>query len=359
MSHHDTRIGFVLLSNSACPLPSTRIAVLNLFPRLRAAGYDPQIVFEPIGATETPDLSGLAERAAARGCELVYFQKVHGPSVLTEMRALREKGIRTVYGVCDRIDDEIVRTTDATTIVTEFLRQQHAPELHDRIHVVHDGIEHPELCHPHANRPTTEILRAVLVTSSALETIPVLGRVPRHLDLTVVGRYPENPTLKQTIRGHLKRALLQPSQPGLGTLRSAGFQTRAWHPERVYADLLDTDIGIIPVDTGFDPLPGRQVSYWEVKSENRLTLKMALGLPVIASPVPAYLDIVEQGVNGYIARTRAEWLDAIDALRDAEHRRQIGSAARRTVLARFSMEAQAQKLIAVFESLRVGAALTT
>lgn len=57
MSHTDKRIGFVLLSNSACPLPSTRIAVLNLFPLLRAAGYDPEIVFEPADATETPDLS--------------------------------------------------------------------------------------------------------------------------------------------------------------------------------------------------------------------------------------------------------------------------------------------------------------
>ena len=361
MSHTDKRIGFVLLSNSACPLPSTRIAVLNLFPLLRAAGYDPEIVFEPASATETPELAGLAERAKARGCSLVFFQKVHGASVLAEMRKLRGLGIRTVYGVCDRIDDEIVRATDATTIVTEFLRQQHASELRERIHIVHDGIERPDICHPHdsdAGSTQASRLRAVLVTSSTLETIPVIGRLPRHLDLTVVGRYPESPSLKQAIRGHLKRALLQPSQPGLGTLRSAGFQTRAWHPERVYADLLDTDIGIIPVDTRFDPLPGREVSYWEVKSENRLTLKMALGLPVIASPVPAYLDIVEQGVNGYIARTRAEWLDAIDALRSPEHRRQIGLAARRTVLERFSMEAQARKLIGVFEKLLAGAELT-
>lgn len=216
MSHTDKRIGFVLLSNSACPLPSTRIAVLNLFPLLRAAGYDPEIVFEPASATETPELAGLAERAKARGCSLVFFQKVHGASVLAEMRKLRGLGIRTVYGVCDRIDDEIVRATDATTIVTEFLRQQHASELRERIHIVHDGIERPDICHPHdsdAGSTPASRLRAVLVTSSTLETIPVIGRLPRDLDLTVVGRYPESPSLKQAIRGHLKRALLQPSQP--------------------------------------------------------------------------------------------------------------------------------------------------
>lgn len=95
-----------------------------------------------------------------------------------------------------------------------------------------------------------------------------------------------------------------------------------------------------------------------MKSENRLTLKMALGLPVIASPVPAYLDIIQQGINGYIARSRAEWLDAIDALRDPGHRREVGAAARSSVLERFSMEAQARKLISVLESVSVEAALS-
>ncbi|WP_374496143.1 glycosyltransferase family 4 protein [Zoogloea sp.] len=354
MKHVDgNRIGFVLLSNSACPLPSTRIAVLNLFPYLKAAGYDPQIVFDPLSASETPDVSGLAERVAEQGFGLIYFQKVHGPSVLAEMRALRAMGIPTVYGVCDRIDDEIVSIADVTVTVTEFLRQQHAAELHDRIHVVHDGIEHPEIqCLHRDEAGPSARLRAVLVTSSTLEAVPALGRVPRHVDLTVVGRYPENPTLKESIRGHLKRALNQP-----GLVRT-GFQTRAWHPQRVYSDLLEADIGIIPVDTGFNPLPGRKISYWEVKSENRLTLKMALGLPVIASPVPAYLDIIQQGINGYIARSRAEWLDAIDALRDPGHRREVGAAARSSVLERFSMEAQARKLISVLESVSVEAALS-
>ena len=84
-----------------------------MFPYLVAAGYEPVIVFEPEAATETPDVTGLAERMQALGIDVAFFQKVHGASVSAEIIALRRLGIRTVYGVCDRVDDDIVRATDA------------------------------------------------------------------------------------------------------------------------------------------------------------------------------------------------------------------------------------------------------
>lgn len=345
------RIGFVLLSNSAHPQPSTRIAVLNMFPYLRAAGYEPVILFEPPAGAETPNVDGVAERAQTEGVDAVFFQKVHGPSVLAAMLALRAMGIPTIYGVCDRIDEEIVRATDATVIVTDFLKRQHPLELQPRIHVVHDGIEAPDLQRPALAPSRDGRLRAALVTSADLESIPILSPLPRFLDLTVIGRYEDELGPLRIVYERLKQALRGPGGPHLAPLFGPGFRTRAWHPERVYQDLMQADIGVIPVDMGFDPLPGRDVSYWEVKSENRLTLKMALGLPVIASPVPSYLPIIEQGVNGYIAHTRAEWLDALDALRDPQHRQQVGRAARASVIERFSMENQARGLISVLQSL--------
>lgn len=79
---------------------------------------------------------------------------------------------------------------------------------------------------------------------------------------------------------------------------------------------------------------------WMRKSENRLTMKMALGLPVVASPVPAYLDIVEQGVNGFIATTPADWHRCLAELRDPALRRSMGMRARQSVLERFSASAR-------------------
>jgi len=111
-----------------------------------------------------------------------------------------------------------------------------------------------------------------------------------------------------------------------------------WDPVGVYSHLEQADIAIIPIDRDGP-------AYWQLKSENRLTLKMAMGLPVIATPIPAYEPIVESGRNAFFAASRADWLASLEALRDPALRRRIGEQARASVLPRFSMEAQAQALI--------------
>jgi glycosyltransferase involved in cell wall biosynthesis len=78
---------------------------------------------------------------------------------------------------------------------------------------------------------------------------------------------------------------------------------------------------------------------------------MAMGLPVIATPIPAYRPVVRQGQNGFLAHDKAEWLSGLSALRDPALRRSIGQQARQTALAEYSMERQAEKLIAVLRGL--------
>jgi glycosyltransferase involved in cell wall biosynthesis len=78
---------------------------------------------------------------------------------------------------------------------------------------------------------------------------------------------------------------------------------------------------------------------------------MAMGLPVIASPVPAYKPVIEQGKNGYLAATRDDWVKYLKELRDPELRELMGQRARDAVINRFSKEEQARKLVAVFDSL--------
>ena len=79
---------------------------------------------------------------------------------------------------------------------------------------------------------------------------------------------------------------------------------------------------------------------------------MAMGLPVIASPVPAYKDIIVQGENGYLATTRDEWLACFEALRDPQRRSAVGRKARESVIHRYSKEEQALKLLAVLRLLK-------
>jgi len=125
-------------------------------------------------------------------------------------------------------------------------------------------------------------------------------------------------------------------------LEQAGFE-----PHMVF----EPDIGIIPIDPTREPDRDLPDALWRVRSENRLTMKMCVGLPVAATPVPAYEVVVHSGKNGFLCSSRDEWLDALTALRDPDLRREVGERARRDVLERYSKEEQARQLIRVLKGL--------
>jgi hypothetical protein len=348
-------IGFVLLSNSRTPIPSTRIAALNMFPFLRAANFEPKIVFEPQHATETPDLAAIADKVVADRLGIVVFQKVHGPSVEALARRLSATGTKTVYSVCDLVDIGMAAATDITITVTDYLKNLYPRELHSKIRVVHDGIERPEICKTawrddpgsHA-RP----LRAVLVTSDSLSYLPLIGDPPKWLEVVIVGRYPAPAARRlQQIKWELAARDIRSKFAHVRFLANPRIRRVPWDPSGVYGALMEADIGIIPIEgTGSSQISGR-VPAWQLKSENRLTLKMAVGLPVIASPIPAYEAIVEHGRNGFFARSPIEWTRHLEALRDAAMRRELGKAARESVFPRFSVAEQARRLIDVLATM--------
>lgn len=349
------KIGFVLLSSAQNPIPSTRISVLNMFPFLRAAQFDPHIVFEPNQNTETPEVSGLATKLRAEGFRIVFFQKVHGASVITLAHELHAAGIKTVFGVCDVVEPAMVEATDATITVTNYLKSLHPNELQSRIATVHDGIERPELHKTDWGLHSGSLahpLRAVLVTSIELDRLPVLVNPPSWLQVTIIGRYPVANQRLQRLRQARWQLAGQAGWPEqlnyLRFLVNPRIRRLAWNAGGVYDAMEQADIGIIPIETDTDK---GAVEGWKVKSENRLTLMMAMGLPVIATPIPAYEPVVRQGQNGFLARNKSEWLRYLSALRDPTLRRSIGEHARKTALPAYSMERQAEKLIATLRGL--------
>lgn len=353
------RIGFIILSNSRNPIPSTRISVLNMFPYLRASGFDPQIVFEPEQGTEKPHLpANLLSHVLAEGFRIIYFQKVHGPDVENLARILRSHGILTVYGVCDLVNEMMAALTDATVIVTDYLKSLYPETLWPKIHVVHDGIEHPEFMvsgYRGIQGSRIRPLRAVLVTSSSLDHLPVFTNPPPWLEIEIIGRYAPQQRPVQRLREAAWTFQQQRTWPDkLAYLRFVtDWQIKriAWSEVEVYERLCNADIGIIPIDMQPPDSNSAPAPSWKVKSENRLTMKMAVGLPVIATPIPSYQPVIEHGRNGFFAYTRAEWLECLEALRDPQLRKTVGMAARDSVIEHYSMQNQADKLIKVFNTL--------
>ena len=352
------KIGFILLSNSKRPIPSTRIAILNIIPHLRAAGFDTQIAYEPEQGIETPKLSHLMPALISAGYDILVFQKVHGQDVEQAVELASNAGIRTLFIVCDLVDPAMAHMTDATAVVTDYLRSLYPTDLHPKIHVVHDGIERPELHKSQYsdNRGSaTRALRAILVTSADLDRLPVLESPPNWLNVDIVGRYPPIQDKRARFReDRWQFARLTGIGEKLAFLRfltNRRIRRLPWSPAEVYEQMLLADIGIIPIDTNPPHIPGHAAPSWKVKSENRLTMMMALGLPVVATPIPSYEPVIQHGVNGFLARTRREFLECLETLRDPVVRREVGKQARLSVLPRYSIEEQARKLIDVLASL--------
>jgi glycosyltransferase involved in cell wall biosynthesis len=84
---------------------------------------------------------------------------------------------------------------------------------------------------------------------------------------------------------------------------------------------------------------------------------MAAGLPVVANPVGVQADLVRHGETGFLARTSAEWIEALRCLSvDPELRLRLGAAGRRRVAAEFSVEAGAARWLGVLNGFRRSAA---
>lgn len=352
------KIGFVLASNVEKPIPSTRIAVLNMFSFLRIENFEPHIAFSPKYATETPEVSHLLTNLIEEKFQIICFQKVHGASVEKLAQQLSLKGIKTVYIVCDLVNPVMAELTDATIIVTEYLKNLYPFELKNKISVVHDGIEYPDIYKNNSNNSQgskKQPLRAIIVTSSNMSDLPVIEQPPEWLHISIVGNYPPSGSILERIQRDrwtfLAKQGFKQRFSYLRFLTNPRITRIAWDPVSVYKEMQRADIGIIPIDTNCEKIFGKIVPNWKVKSENRLTLKMSVGLPVIATPIPAYKPLIEQGVNGFLAESKQDWYQYFDILRDPDVRQTIGNNARETVIQRYSIEEQAKKFISVLRNL--------
>lgn len=128
---------------------------------------------------------------------------------------------------------------------------------------------------------------------------------------------------------------------GAGDFDLDGIPTekRAWSEETEIDDLRGIDVGVMP-------LPDTP---WERgKCGLKLLQYMALGRPVVASPVGANREILDHGAEGVLADDDQAWLKALERLQGAPKLREtMGREGRQTVEERFSLQARAPELAAM------------
>ena len=97
------------------------------------------------------------------------------------------------------------------------------------------------------------------------------------------------------------------------------------------------DIGVYPLlDNNFNPY----------KCGFKALEYMALGIPVIASPVSVSADIVREGVDGFLCHDSVDWVQAIvELINNKSLRNKMGVSARDRVEEKFSTRAAAKYLL--------------
>lgn len=107
--------------------------------------------------------------------------------------------------------------------------------------------------------------------------------------------------------------------------------------------LQEADIGVVPViETDWSPY----------KFFFKTIQFMSLGLPVVAAATGSNLEIIEDGVNGFLAENEKDWYEKLNLLiENKDLRKEFGEKARQTVLERFDIEKQYDFLETKFKRL--------
>ncbi len=119
-----------------------------------------------------------------------------------------------------------------------------------------------------------------------------------------------------------------------------------WSKENEIEELCEFDIGIMPLPD--DDWSKGKCGFKGIQC-------MALEMPVIMSPVGVNTNIIDNKKNGFLADTEEEWFEYLCQLIDSfELRQQIGKAARKTIIEKYSVKVWEKKVLNIFNKITKG-----
>jgi glycosyltransferase involved in cell wall biosynthesis len=115
-----------------------------------------------------------------------------------------------------------------------------------------------------------------------------------------------------------------------------------WRASTEVEDLRSLDVGLLP-------LP--QTPWTPHKFYLKLVQYMALGIPPVATPLGSNPLLITEGETGFLASGDREWVAKVERLvGDPELRERIGRNAAEVALSRYTLQANAERIVAAFRS---------
>jgi glycosyltransferase involved in cell wall biosynthesis len=258
-------------------------------------------------------------------------------------RAIRLLSRKMVYDIDDLVF--IGRTSSVNRIVSLLKGKSKAFYLMR-------SADHVVTCTPHLDQIARRWTQHTTDISSTIDTdayVPT-GRYDNRRPLTLgwSGSHSTSPymhLLEGVLRELERRMQFNILVIGDADFRIDGLDVEAlpWRRETEVDDLRRIDIGLYPLP---DEL------WVQGKSGLKAIQYMALGIPTVATAVGANFRVIEHGVSGFLVRTDAEWVEQIMRLAaDPVLRREVGLRARKRVEELFSVAANRDTYLAIFDEV--------
>lgn len=123
------------------------------------------------------------------------------------------------------------------------------------------------------------------------------------------------------------------------------FEFIKWREATEIEDLQKIDIGIMPLTAD---------KWSEGKCGFKLIQYMALGLPSVASPVGVNVDIIQDGINGFLCENKFDWKNKLLLLlQDGQLRHRFAGAGITTIRDQYSISSQKQVFLKILTNPKV------
>jgi glycosyltransferase involved in cell wall biosynthesis len=141
---------------------------------------------------------------------------------------------------------------------------------------------------------------------------------------------------------HLRLVGTGPEHPALPPFEKIKYSCRPRYSQaEMIREVLDMDIGLFPL---------QDVEASQVRGVLKATVYMAGEAVVVCSPVGQCVELIREGVNGFLAGSSQEWAEKLEYLIvNSPIRRQVAAAGLETVRKSFTVEQSFAKLSAVLD----------
>lgn len=285
--------------------------------------------------------------------DVIVIGKVSTPQILLFERSLKNKGVKVIFDLNDALFlrtskffganirpgsfclEEIIKNADFVTVNGHYLMHYVKP-LNEKTAIIHDPVD-------------TELFNPKLRIKYEKLTIGWEGDPRVHYEnlallMNPLIRLAKEYDIRFKIVSYLGDLRVKRMFSKLEKLMEIDYGLKQWVLMDQFAKLLsDIDIFVAPL---------QKTPWYEGKSALRVGLGMAMGIPVVASPVGEQRYVIKHGINGFLARNEEEWYNYLKMLiEDEDLRKRIGKEGRKTVEKELSLEVNGRKLYEIIKTI--------